>query len=156
VSQVFHIVPGTVRGPAAAVLVALVALVTVVGVLVPVILYRSLSGARTASFEVSPSGLQLKGDLYGRLIPTGELRAAEARRVDLETQTSLQPRTRTLGTALPGYRSGWFRLRNGEKALVYVTDPNRVVYVPTNKGYSVLVSVQETDSFVDALHALAR
>jgi hypothetical protein len=30
------------------------------------------------------------------------------------------------------------------------------VYVPTTKGYSVLLSVQEADSFLDALHALAR
>jgi hypothetical protein len=61
---------------------------------------------------------------------------------------------RTVGTALPGYRSGWFRLANGEKALVYVTDPSRVVYVPTTDGYSLLLSVAETDQFVDRLHAM--
>jgi hypothetical protein len=153
VSQVFHIVPGATRSPAVAVLVGVVALVVMI---VPFIVVRSLTGARTATFEVSPAGLRLKGDLYGRLIPISELRVAEAKRVDLDTQESLRPRTRTAGTALPGYRAGWFRLGSGEKALVYVTDPHRVVYVPTTKGYSVLLSVQETDSFVDALHALAR
>jgi hypothetical protein len=134
----------------------LIGLVVLAVLVVPFILVRSLTGSRTSTFEVSTSGLQLKGDLYGRFIPAAELRAAEARRVDLERQETLQPRRRTAGTAIPGYRAGWFRLANGEKALVYVTDPHRVVYVPTTKGYSVLVSVQEVDSFVDALHALAR
>ena len=151
--QVFHIVPGTVRSPVLTLLIGLVVLLLAV---VPFLLLRSISAARTATFEVSPDGLRLKGDLYGRFIPAPELRAAEARRVDLGTQESLRPRLRTVGTALPGYRGGWFRLANGEKALVYVTDPSRVVYVPTTKGYSVLVSVQETDAFVDAVHSLAR
>jgi hypothetical protein len=153
VQQVFHIIPGTLRSPIVAALVALVALMVL---LVPFLLIRSLSGARTATFEVSSQGLRLKGDLYGRLIPAAELRAAEAKRVDLDMNEGLRPRQRTAGTALPGYRAGWFRLRNGEKALVYLTDPRRAVYVPTTQGYSVLLSVQETDSFVDAVHALAK
>ena len=52
---------------------------------------------------------------------------------------------------MPGYRSGWFRLRDGEKALLYVTDPTRVVYVPTTEGYSVLLSVAEPDVFLSSL-----
>jgi hypothetical protein len=134
----------------------LIGLVALTVIIVPFVLMRSLTGARTSTFEVSTNGLRLKGDLYGRLIPAADLRVAEARRVDLESQTTLQPRMRTAGTAIPGYRAGWFRLKNGEKALVYVTDPHRVVYVPTTKGYSVLLRVQEADSFLDALHALAR
>ena len=34
----------------------------------------------------------------------------------------LRPGLRTMGTGLPGYRAGWFRLRNGEKALLYLTE----------------------------------
>jgi hypothetical protein len=55
---------------------------------------------------------------------------------------------------MPGYRSGWFRLANGEKALVYVTDTRRVVHVPTTAGYSLLLSVAEADQFVERLHAM--
>ncbi len=60
-------------------------------------------------------------------------------------------RTRTNGAGLPGYQAGWFRLQSGEKALVFVTDLERVVYVPTNEGYSLLLSVEEPDEFLDAL-----
>jgi len=57
---------------------------------------------------------------------------------------------------VPGYRSGWFRLANGTKALLYVTDPNKVVQVPTTAGYTVLLSVAETDQFVAQIRGLGR
>jgi len=90
--------------------------------------------------------------MYGRMIPVGDLRQSEARAVDLRTDRGLQPVRRTMGTAVPGYRAGWFRLRDGEKALLYVTDPSRVVYVPTRKDYAVLVSVADPQAFLGALH----
>jgi hypothetical protein len=46
---------------------------------------------------------------------------------------------------------GWFRLRNGEQALLYLTDTSRAVYVPTTAGYSVLLSPQEPDEFLAAV-----
>jgi hypothetical protein len=55
---------------------------------------------------------------------------------------------------MPGYQSGWFRLKNGEKALLYLTDRSRAVYVPTTAGYSVLLSPDDPDGFLKALTAL--
>ena len=72
-------------------------------------------------------------------------------RVNFALTPPLEPRLRTLGTGLPGYRAGWFRLRNGEKALLYLTDESRAVYVPTTAGYSVIVSPQDPDAFLAAL-----
>lgn len=111
----------------------------------------SLVGARTARFEVSSDGLRLRGDFYGRTIPRPHLRLSEVRRVDLASTPELEPVRRTMGTGLPGYRAGWFRLRNGERALVYVTDGSRGVYVPTTQGYSVLVSPANPDGLIEAL-----
>ena len=50
---------------------------------------------------------------------------------------------------------GWFRLKNGEKALVSLTDRHRAVYVPTSRGYALLVSPAEPDSFLAALRRVA-
>jgi hypothetical protein len=61
-----------------------------------------------------------------------------------------------MGTGLPGYQAGWFRLRNGEKALVYLTDRRRAVYVPTTAGYDVLLSPEDPDGFLRALASLRR
>ena len=125
-----------------------------VGVLIA--LYLSLTGSRNARFEVSSDGLRLRGDWYGRLIPASEIRTTDVRRLDFDQDRNLQPRMRTMGTALPGYRAGWFRLRNGEKALLYLTDAKRAVQVPTTEGYSVLLSPADPEAFVTAMHSLGR
>lgn len=122
--------------------------------IVPVILVMSIRGSRNASFEVRADGLEIHGDLYGRFIPTSHLKIQEARRVDFQQDRPLRPGARTMGTALPGYQSGWFRLRNGEKALLYLTDRTRAVYVPTSEGFSVLVSPVDADGFLAALRKL--
>ena len=111
--------------------------------------------SRGARFEISPAGLRLRGDLYGRLIPVEQLRGASASRIDFSTMPELRPARRTFGTGLPGYRSGWFRLRNGESALLYLTDDSRAVYVPTTAGYSVVLSPREPDQFLAALRVAA-
>jgi hypothetical protein len=113
-------------------------------------------GGRTARFEVSPEGLRLRGDLYGRLIPSGELRGGEARRVDFATSPELLPKRRTFGTGLPGYQAGWFRLESGEKALLYLTDRSRAVYIPTTAGYSVLLSPENPDGLLAAIASIGR
>ena len=125
-----------------------------VGVLIA--LYLSLAGSRNARFEVSSDGLRLRGDWYGRRIPASEIRTTDVRRLDFDQDRNLQPRMRTMGTALPGYRAGWFRLRNGEKALLYLTDAKRAVQVPTTEGYRVLLSPADPDAFVTAMRSLGR
>jgi hypothetical protein len=146
----FHIVP--YGGRALWVLMAVVFAVIAIG---GAMLAISARGARSSRFEVSADGLRLVGDLYGRTIPARDLRGAGIRVVDLGSERELAPASRTMGTALPGYRAGWFRLRNGEKALLYVTDTHRVVYVPTRMGYAVLLSAADPDSLVAALRAVA-
>lgn len=118
-------------------------------------LLLSLYGSRAARFDVSSEGLRLRGDFYGRFIPTSDLLAAEARRVDLTREPSLRLKVRTLGTGLPGYQAGWFRLAGGDKALVYLTDRSRAVHVPTRSGYAVIVTPADPDRFVEAIRRLA-
>jgi hypothetical protein len=113
-------------------------------------------GARQAKFEMSPEGLRIRGNLYGRFIAAAQLRIDEARVVDLASNAELQPKWRTNGVGLPGYSAGWFRLRNGEKALVFLTRRGRAVYIPTNAGYSVLISPDDPDAFLSALQSTIR
>jgi len=90
------------------------------------------------------------------LIAAAALRTDEAKRIDFDASPDLRPRRRTMGTGLPGYRSGWFRLQNGESALVYLTDSTRAVYIPTSEGYSVLVTPSDPDAFLAAVRRLGR
>ena len=132
--------------------------VVLVVVLVPVLALvgRSVVASRTAHFDVSSAGLQLRGDWYGRLIPAGQIRSNAVKRVDFAAEPALTPQRRTMGTGLPGYQAGWYRLKNGERALLYLTDRSRAVYVPTTAGYSVLLSPAEPDAFMSAIRSIGR
>jgi hypothetical protein len=66
------------------------------------------------------------------------------------------PKRRTFGTGLPGYQAGWFRLESGEKALLYLTDRSRAVYIPTTAGYSVLLSPENPDGLLAAIASIGR
>ena len=66
--EVFTIAPANARVLWLVGLVPLAVLVIVIAVL-----WASISGARTARFELSPEGLRLRGDWYGRLIPADQL-----------------------------------------------------------------------------------
>ncbi len=118
------------------------------------LLATSLRGAHASRFEIRTDGLRLAGDLYGRLVPKSQLRVDLARRVDLGREEPLRPKWRRIGTALPGYQAGWFRLRNGEKALLYLTDRTRAVYIPTTAGYSLLLSPTDPDGFLSQLRSV--
>jgi hypothetical protein len=102
---------------------------------------------------LSSDSLRIRGDLFGRSILRSSLRVAEAQVMSLSTDRDHQPTLRTCGTAAPGYLAGWFRLRNGEKSLAFVTDQSHVVYLPTTQGYSILLSIARPGDFMQALRS---
>ncbi len=110
---------------------------------------------RNLRLAVSDAGLEITGGWYGRTIPLEALRVAEGREINLTHQMDYRPRWRTNGIGMPGYRAGWFRLRNGEKALAFLTDGRRAVYLPTTEGYVVLASVADPRGFLEALAGAA-
>jgi len=123
---------------------------------VMVLLGATVVGSRFSRFEVSDSALRLRGDVYGRTIPFERIVPDRVRVVDMATEPSLRPRSKRIGTALPGYQAGWFRLDNGEKALLYLTDRSRAVYIPTRDGYSVLLSPHDPDGMVATIRERAK
>jgi len=107
--------------------------------------------SRNSRVEIGNDRIKLVGDFWGREIPFELLDVPNARVFDLTRNVEYSPKRRTLGTGMPGYASGWFRLRSGEKALVYLTRRHDVVYVPTSDGYSLLLSVEEPERFIETL-----
>ena len=148
--QTFQIAPARMRA-----MWMLLPIVAIPLVIVTIVFLGSIIGMKRARFEVSTDGLRLVGDLYGRTISAADLRGGSAKRVDISRGSEFQPTWRTWGTGLPGYRAGWFRLRNGEKALLYVTDPSKAVYVPTRLDYVVMLSPDDADGFLSAIRSIA-
>lgn len=148
---VYAMIPAS-GGKAAWFIVPIVVLIAVGAV---ALLGYTLNGARHATFELTDQGLAFHGDIWGRPIPLVDLRGGAARIVDLSAEPGLKPVRRTMGTALPSYRSGWFRLADGEKALLYLTAQDRALYIPTTRGYAVLLSPQDPDRMLADVRRLA-
>ena len=100
-------------------------------------------------------GIEVATTFYTRRLAWGELRLDEARVVDLDEHTQLKPLWKTNGAALPGFRSGWFRLRNREKALVAMIGGPRVTWVPTTRGFGLMLQPRQPQALLDQLRRLA-
>jgi hypothetical protein len=120
------------------------------------ILALTLLLSRPPKLEVSSEGLRIRQTLFGRTITASQLRVGEAHAVNFGKSPELQPKWRTMGVGLPGYQAGWFRLNNGEKSLVFLTDRGRTVYIPTTEGYSLLVTPKDPDEFLSSLRTLGQ
>ena len=143
--DVFPIVPTSAK---VAWIFGVVSLVLIVVVVLMAWLAYSSNHCRVEVFE---DRVRLVGDLWGRTISRTKLKAEEGRIVNLDEESGLQMRRRTWGTYVPGYATGWYRLKNGEKALLYVTKRDRVVYLPTTDGYSLLLSVTDPQRLLAAI-----
>ena len=90
--------------------------------------------------------------LFGwRKVPMSELDLDAAAILDLQQHRELQPTFKLAGTSMPGYRSGWFRLRDKRTAYLLLTDWRRVLVLPKRDGKVILFSPQRPDALLDAL-----
>ena len=146
--QIFQIAPSTARiWWIYAVMGGVVVLLAGVFVFVHFV----VNGALHAAFTVGDGTLAVRGGVYGRTLSIRDLDLGRARVVNLETDREFAPRRRTNGTNLPGLKAGWFRLRNKEKALLFLTDTANAVHIPTTKGYGLLLSPSAPKRFLEAL-----
>ena len=74
-----------------------------------------------------------------------------ARVLNLDDAKDLQPVLKLAGIGLPGYRSGWFWLRNRRRAYVVLTQWQRVLMLPRRDGVLILLSLQRPDALLAAL-----
>jgi hypothetical protein len=101
--------------------------------------------------EISPQSLCIKGEIIHKTIPMSDLQVPLARIVDFDREPGLRPWIKLYGIGLPFYRSGWFLLKDREKALLALTTSNRAVYIPTCRGYALLLSPDHVEEFLAAL-----
>ena len=144
--EVFPIVPASAKP-----LWFIAVICLVLGAVVVMLAWVGWS-ARHSRVEVTDQAIRLVGDLWGRSIPLASLDLAASRVLVLDETSDYRPVSRTLGTGLPGYASGWLRLHNGEKALAYLTT-GRAVHIPTSDGYSLLLSVADPEALLGALRS---
>ena len=111
--------------------------------LAPIPLIRLISRARA---YVEDGELTIITGVGKQRIALAHLRRHGLTVVDLTQRTSLAPRWRTWGASMPGLNAGWFRLRNGEKAVCLITARDRVSYLRSDADdLSLLLSLENPD-----------
>jgi hypothetical protein len=88
-----------------------------------------------------------------RRFPLAALRSAGVRTIDLAEHTEFRPGLRTWGIGMPGLASGWFRLKNGGKALCILTKRERVTVLCADDGTWLLLSLADPAPLRDAVAA---
>ncbi len=122
-------------------------------VLGPAILLLSMKGMRNPQATLSHEGLKIRVSFVNKTWPLSSMDRSAAKIVNLENASELKPRWKLYGAAMPGLKSGLFILKSGDKAHLYITDTNKVVYIPTSNG-PVLLSLETPTQFIDYLQSL--
>ena len=110
---------------------------------------------RRHRLRLDASGLELATTFYTRRFRWDELDPGQAREVDLDERPEYRPMLRTNGMSLPGFRSGWYRLRNGDRALVATAGGRRVLWLPTRKGHDLVLEAADPRALLERMRALA-
>ncbi|TKR33743.1 hypothetical protein FCE95_05540 [Luteimonas gilva] len=90
-----------------------------------------------------------------RRVGIGEIDVDGARIVDLAEHTSLKPALKVMGSSLPGYNAGHFRLRDRSKAFLLLSSRSRVLVLPEKNGAKLLLSLERPQALLDALQRVA-
>lgn len=112
-------------------------LIAVAGLFV-VTLYKSFNS--TVSWD--NNHVMINIPLYKQTLARSDVYLQQAYLADLSQPNELTPTLRTNGMGLPGYSLGWFKLSNGDKGLLSVTERNEIIAIPTNLGYTILLSAE--------------
>jgi Bacterial PH domain len=108
--------------------------------LVPLLLTHII---RSAGARIENGNLVVSTGVGTKRIPLSDLRELGLHVVNLNTANEIQPRLRYFGASMPGLLTGWFKLRNGERAICLLTDCDRVSYLRSHKlRLSVLLSIE--------------
>ena len=101
--------------------------------------------------ELAGDVLDVRSTLYRRRTPVSALQLDQAELVDLKHDRRYAIHLKTNGYQMPGFYSGHFRLHGGRKAFALVTDKQRVLAIPVNGGPTLLLSLEQPQSLLDAL-----
>ena len=101
--------------------------------------------------RLSDEGLRLRSFPWPRTIPVAAFDMERAEIANLDTRRELRPRWKIMGTRIPGFHEGRFRLADKRYASVLLTDLRRVLVLPRRDGGVVLLSLQRPEALLSAM-----
>lgn len=104
--------------------------------------------------QVSREGLDVRSSLYRCRVALPALDLERSRVLDLDGHPELKPALKTNGFSLPGYRSGWFRLRNRRRCFTATSSGTRVLWL-TSDAHDLLLEARDPAALLARLRELA-
>lgn len=97
----------------------------------------------------------MRSTFFRTQVSIAQLQLDQARVVDLAEHTKLRSLRKLRGHGLPGFRSGWYRLRNRRKAFVATADSRLLLWLPSSAGHGLLLDVRDPNGLLRRLRELA-
>ena len=121
------------------------ALVGFAAVVLPALLIGMAIGKQMRSHRLvlRTGDVGLVTGAHRQLLSYPELALDRARVLDLDEHLEFKPRLKTNGMFLPGFQTGWYRLRDGSRALVARAGGKRVLWIPTTRDFALLLQPQQ-------------
>ena len=107
------------------------------------------------ALELSADALDVRSSFYHCRTPLAGLKLDQARVVDLDEHTELKPILKANGFSIPGFRSGWFVLRNRRRSFVAVADGRRKLWLPGHGKHDLLLEPRDPAALLARLRELA-
>ncbi len=99
--------------------------------------------------------LLVRSSMFAARTDIAQIDLAHARVLDLAEHGEYAPTRKSIAYALPGFKSGYFRMRNGQRAFCLVTDASRVLALPVRDGRWLLLSPEQPRQLLQDLQRLA-
>lgn len=110
---------------------------------------------RRHRLQLHAGGLEVVTTFYRTRVGLDALRLDQARVADLGERTELKPLLRSNGFSVPGFRSGWYRLRNGRRTFVAGVGERRWLWLPTTGKHDLLLQPRDPQRLLERLRELA-
>jgi len=130
-------------------LIPIILLILII-ILVIVLIIGIIHAVKYTSIAIKDNEVIIKSFLYGRKIPIKDIQINETRIINLNQESDYNISFRTNGISLTNFHSGWMKLRNGQKALVFLTNKDSVLLMPV-KDFNVLFSMERGEEFIKKL-----
>jgi len=127
------------------IIIIILSVLLLIGLLIGII-----HAVKNTSIAINDNNVIIKSFLYGRKIPIQDIKINETRMINLNQESEFNISVRTNGIGLPNFYSGWMRLKNGQKALVFLTDREKVLLMPVN-DFIILFSMERGEEFIKRL-----
>jgi len=105
-----------------------------------------------STLEVTEEVLMLNVPWYARRVAMADIDMDRVRLLSEAEAGGWQLKWRTNGIGFPGFQVGWFSSENREKVLAARTQ-GQAVLIPTTKGFTLLVSLEDPEAFVNRMRS---